>query len=145
MTRVPQVENHCSILYVPANFWHSVICDILEFACAFFRCSANTKHLQYSTAVVLKLGYSCHSWHFDEKIVTLCHYIYVTLLTQRYKENDTQADKSQNYCTYIVQNVHFTCTSTCTLLFVHVMILTFIFIKLFAYLEYYCDCESLIR
>ena len=33
---------------------------------------------------------------------------------------------------------------TCTLLFVHVMILTF-FIKLFAYLEYYCDCENLLR
>ena len=35
----------------------------------------------------------------------LCLYIYVTLLTQRCKGNDTQADKSQNHCTYIVQNV----------------------------------------
>ena len=42
----------------------------------------------------------------------------MTLLTQRYKGNDTQEDKSQNHCTYIVQNVH----CTCTLLFVHVMI-----------------------
>ena len=63
--------------------------------------------------------------------VALCLYFYLTLLTQRCKGNDTQPDKSQNHCTYSVQNVHCKCTST--LLFVHVMILTF-FIKLFAYL-----------
>ena len=74
--------------------------------------------------------YSCHLWHFDQKIVALCLYFYLALLTQRCKGNDTQAGKSQNHCTYIVQNVH----CTCTLLFVHLMILTF-FIKLFAYLE----------
>ena len=49
---------------------------------------------KYCTSVVLKLGYSCHLWHFDQKIVTLCLYFYVTLLTQKCKENDTQTDKS---------------------------------------------------
>ena len=88
--------------------------------------------------MVLKLWYSCHLWYFDQKIVALFLYFYLTLLTQRCKGNDTQADKSQNHCTYIVQNVH----CICTLLFVPVMILTFV-IKIFAYLEYYCDCENL--
>ena len=36
-----------------------------------------------------------------------CLYLYVTLLTQRCKENDTQADKSQNHWTYIVENVQY--------------------------------------
>ena len=37
----------------------------------------------YCTAVFLKLWYSCHLWHFDQKIVALCLYFYVALLTQR--------------------------------------------------------------
>ena len=46
----------------------------------------------YCRTVVLKLWYSCHLWHFDHKIVTLYLNFYVTLLTPRCKENDTQED-----------------------------------------------------
>ena len=48
------------------------------------------------TAEVLNLWYSCHLWHFDQKIVTLRLYFYVTLLTQRCLENDNQANPTLN-------------------------------------------------
>ena len=78
-------------------------------------------------AVVLNQWYSCHLWHFDQKIVklwpkncALCLYFYVTLLTQRCLEYDTQANPTLNihakpyhlYITYsrtctVVHNVHY--------------------------------------
>ena len=128
----------CQPGFTPENRTDSLPNCIREFLVVLVPVLAKWLACIYCTAVVLKLWYSCHLWHFDQKIVALCLYFYLTLLTQRCKGNDTQADKSQNHCTYIVQNVH----CTCTLLFVHVMILT-CFIKLFAYLEYYCDCENL--
>ena len=70
-----------------------------------------------------KLGYSCRLRHFDQIFVTLGLYFYLTHLTQKCKDNETQAVKSQNHCIYIVQNVH----CICTLLFVHVIILTFVY------------------
>ena len=118
--------------------------------------SANYSLLPHSQAtvyspVVLKLGYSCHLWHFDQKIVTLCLYFYVTLLTQRCKERwHPGGQKSESL------HIHCTeCTSTLyeymyiynILLFVHVMILTFVH-QTICVLRYYlftCDCENLLR
>ena len=55
---------------------------------ALFRSPCEPTTNSYTRAVVFNLGYSCHLWHFDQKIVTLSLF-YVTLLIQKYKENDT--------------------------------------------------------
>ena len=51
----------------------------------------------------------------DQKIVALCLYFYLTLLTQRCKGNGTQADKSQNHVRIIYEYIrvhsHITCTT----------------------------------
>ena len=36
----------------------------------------------YTSAEVFNLWYTCHLWHFDQKIVALCLYFYVALLIQ---------------------------------------------------------------
>ena len=66
-------------------------------------------HVQYAETVALyclQQRFSTYGTRVigdtDQIILTLRLYFYATLLTQRYKENDTQADKSHYGRTFII-------------------------------------------
>ena len=79
----------CSLLLLLPRL-NSIFVNCLRVVVSSFRFCLNCP-------VVLKLWYSCLLWHFDQNIVTLCLNFYVTLLTPRCKENDTQADTGTDF------------------------------------------------
>ena len=108
MARVPQFENHCRtqrdwpirpLLQLNKNYTKSVRFKIIQYN-------------QLLRQLELFINYGTVSQWFStwgtrvicdtltQKIVTLRLYFYVTLLTNKYKENDTQTDKSYYHIHY---------------------------------------------
>ena len=84
------VENSCfeglwssTVLQLSSHSYtkyNMILSNVLKIS---FVCNYTVCMLLVRRAVVLNLGYLCHLWHFDQKLLTLCLYFYVTLLTQR--------------------------------------------------------------